>query len=190
MSSILLRAMGGLLHASVIIFWLLPMWGAAQVLPELPRTSIDTTYVPPTGRTITVPAGGDFQAALHAAQPGDVITLAAGPPSQAPSPCLINPAPAGSPFVRVPQIVASRRRAPGLLPPIALSCPNLWPPHLSQRSLRLRGRIIIALLAWRSNPRLAPMCGTSSSSVLVRHRSQSCRIILFSIVPMSMAIRR
>lgn len=48
------------------------------VLPALPRVYMDTSYVPPTGRTIAVPAGGDVQAALDAAQPGDVITLQAG----------------------------------------------------------------------------------------------------------------
>jgi hypothetical protein len=50
-------------------------WG---VPPELPRVFVDTTYVAPTGATITVNAGGSFQAALNAAQPGDVIRLAAG----------------------------------------------------------------------------------------------------------------
>ena len=44
----------------------------------LPRVYIDTTYVPPTGKTIAVAAAGNFQAALVAARPGDVITLAAG----------------------------------------------------------------------------------------------------------------
>lgn len=39
---------------------------------------VDTTYVPPTGQTITVGVGGNFQAALDKAQPGDVITLSAG----------------------------------------------------------------------------------------------------------------
>jgi hypothetical protein len=34
--------------------------------------------VAPTGNTIAVPAGGDFQAALNLAQPGDVISLQAG----------------------------------------------------------------------------------------------------------------
>ncbi len=47
-------------------------------LPELPRISIDTTYVPNAGRTIPVPAGGNFQAALNTAQPGDTIVLQAG----------------------------------------------------------------------------------------------------------------
>ena len=46
--------------------------------PELPRTYLDTHYVPPTGNTITVPSGGNLQAALNAAQPCDVIVLQAG----------------------------------------------------------------------------------------------------------------
>src|SRR5215472_4054609 len=50
----------------------------SEALPELPREYVDTTSVKPTGKLIHVPAGGDFQAALEAAQPGDVITLAAG----------------------------------------------------------------------------------------------------------------
>ena len=48
------------------------------VPPEPPRVLVDTTYAPPAGRTIAVRAGGDLQAALRAAQPGDVITLQAG----------------------------------------------------------------------------------------------------------------
>src|SRR3989449_1257556 len=46
--------------------------------PERPRATVNTDDVRPIGRTIAVPAGGDFQAALNAAQPGDVITLEAG----------------------------------------------------------------------------------------------------------------
>ncbi|HEV3215239.1 MAG TPA: hypothetical protein VGZ27_05925 [Vicinamibacterales bacterium] len=46
--------------------------------PELPRVFIDTAYSHPAGRTISVAAGGDLQAALNAAKPGDVIALAAG----------------------------------------------------------------------------------------------------------------
>ena len=46
--------------------------------PLAPRIFLDTTYVPPTGRTLAVRAGGDLQAALNAARPGDVITLEAG----------------------------------------------------------------------------------------------------------------
>jgi len=50
----------------------------ASTVPELPRVFIDTTYAPPSGKTIAVPAGGDFQAALNSAQLGDTITLQAG----------------------------------------------------------------------------------------------------------------
>jgi hypothetical protein len=46
--------------------------------PELPRQYVDTTPAAPSGRTIPVPAGADFQAALDAAKPGDVIVLESG----------------------------------------------------------------------------------------------------------------
>jgi len=52
-----------------------PAFGAE---PERPRIFLDTAYTPPIGRTIAVGACDDFQAALEAAQPGDVITLEAG----------------------------------------------------------------------------------------------------------------
>src|SRR5205823_4255769 len=52
-----------------------PVWAAP---PERPREVVDTSDVRSTGRTIAVPARGNFQAALNAAQPGDVITLEAG----------------------------------------------------------------------------------------------------------------
>jgi hypothetical protein len=40
----------------------------AGVQPELPRTLLDTTYIAPTGNTLTVAAGGNLQAALNAAR--------------------------------------------------------------------------------------------------------------------------
>src|SRR5881396_1712413 len=46
--------------------------------PTLPRVILDTRYTAPTGATIIVSAGGDFQAALNNAQPGDQIVLTAG----------------------------------------------------------------------------------------------------------------
>src|SRR5262250_3186548 len=46
--------------------------------PEPPRVFLDTTYVAPAGKTINVAAGGDVQAAINKAQPGDVIKLQAG----------------------------------------------------------------------------------------------------------------
>jgi len=45
--------------------------------PALPVT-LDTTPVAPTGNTISVGAGQDLQAALDSAQPGDVVSIAAG----------------------------------------------------------------------------------------------------------------
>jgi uncharacterized protein (TIGR03437 family) len=55
-----------------------PAFAAVGAEPELPRVFLDTTYVPPSGRTIAVAAGGDFQAAINQALPGDIITLQAG----------------------------------------------------------------------------------------------------------------
>src|SRR5262245_60352643 len=49
-----------------------------QSAPARPQALVDTTYVPPTGRVIAVPAGGDFQAALNDARSGDAIALEAG----------------------------------------------------------------------------------------------------------------
>ncbi len=83
MSSTLPRAGGYLLHAfvaTVALFCALVVAESAGAAaePAAPRLSVDTTYPSPTGRTIAVGAGGDFQAALNRAQPGDVITLEAG----------------------------------------------------------------------------------------------------------------
>jgi hypothetical protein len=51
---------------------------AAAALPAPPAVYLDTTPVAAAGRTITVNAGGSFQAALNSAQPGDVIALQPG----------------------------------------------------------------------------------------------------------------
>ncbi|MBA2481186.1 MAG: hypothetical protein H0V44_11035 [Planctomycetes bacterium] len=58
--------------------WLVLAAGAWAVDPVLPQTFLDTTYVPPTGATIAVASGGNLQAAINSALPGDVITLQAG----------------------------------------------------------------------------------------------------------------
>ncbi|GAC1489911.1 MAG: hypothetical protein NVS1B5_14570 [Gemmatimonadaceae bacterium] len=47
-------------------------------LPELPRTFLDTTYIPPTGKSIAVKAGADLQAYLDTAKPGDEVVLESG----------------------------------------------------------------------------------------------------------------
>src|SRR5262247_3881065 len=46
--------------------------------PEPPRVFLDTTYVAPAGKTINVASGGDVQAAINQARPGDMIMLQAG----------------------------------------------------------------------------------------------------------------
>lgn len=48
------------------------------VTPELPRTTVDVSMPSVTGHSIRVNAGGDLQAALNSAQPGDEIVLQAG----------------------------------------------------------------------------------------------------------------
>jgi cellulose synthase/poly-beta-1,6-N-acetylglucosamine synthase-like glycosyltransferase len=61
-------------HALVLLLTAVLAPGA----PQLPRARVDTTYPTRTGRTIQLRAGGDFQAALEAARPGDDIVLEAG----------------------------------------------------------------------------------------------------------------
>ncbi len=46
--------------------------------PALPKVYVDTTYPAITGKTIAVHAGGDLQAAIDAAVPGDQIVIDAG----------------------------------------------------------------------------------------------------------------
>src|SRR5262245_7737817 len=50
----------------------------ANTAPSLPQATVDVTMPTQTGSTIVVNSGGDFQAALNAANPGDIIQLAAG----------------------------------------------------------------------------------------------------------------
>ncbi len=64
--------------SGVALLSISPRSGVAATLPELPRVFMDTTYSPPAGNTITVNAGGNFQAALNSASLGDTIVLQAG----------------------------------------------------------------------------------------------------------------
>jgi len=50
----------------------------AATLPTLPQAFVDTTYAPPSGKTITVNAGGNLQTAINSAALGDTIVLQAG----------------------------------------------------------------------------------------------------------------
>jgi predicted outer membrane repeat protein len=60
----------------------LALFGAAPTFPaqspQRPLVLLDTTYAAPAGPQRSVPAGGDLQAALNSAQPGDTIILQAG----------------------------------------------------------------------------------------------------------------
>lgn len=65
---------------AIVSFFVLPIFslGFAPAQPSPPQVFIDTTYSPPTGSVITVNAGGNLQAAINNAQPGDTIVLQAG----------------------------------------------------------------------------------------------------------------
>ena len=63
----------------IALLSLLPsLSNSAVQLPTLPQATIDTTYSPPNGNTITVNAGDNFQTALNNANLGDTIVLQAG----------------------------------------------------------------------------------------------------------------
>ena len=84
---------------------------ASAALPEPPRIFVDTDVVETAGATIDVPSGGDLQAALYAAQPGDVIVLEAGAVYHGP---FMLPRKAGDEWITV---TSSRgRRAAGRAP--------------------------------------------------------------------------
>jgi len=63
-------------HALLLL--LLPFSAGAQQYPLLPRVFLNTSYPPLTGKSVTVPAGGDLQAAINSANLGDEIVLQAG----------------------------------------------------------------------------------------------------------------
>jgi hypothetical protein len=74
----LFRATARALPLAVLALLPAATQAAAAALPAPPATYLNTGPVAPSGRTITVNAGGDFQGALNAAQPGDVIALQPG----------------------------------------------------------------------------------------------------------------
>lgn len=76
-----------------------------------PRPDVDTAYTPPSGRTIAVRKGEDFQAALNAAKPGDVLVLEAGAVFTGP---FTLPAKPGSEWIIVRSSARESRVAPRL----------------------------------------------------------------------------
>jgi hypothetical protein len=71
-------ALGSLAVLVAAVVATLPGFAQAPRAPELPRGTIDTTYVPATGRSHALRAGDNLQSALDAAKPGDEIVLQAG----------------------------------------------------------------------------------------------------------------
>ena len=72
-------------RTALILFALLTVGSArpafSQQPPQLPQVFLDTAYAPPPvppGTLIIVNSGGNLQAALSAAQPGDIVELQAG----------------------------------------------------------------------------------------------------------------
>src|ERR1700676_1948530 len=64
-------------QANVVLF-VVAAFASAATDPTPPQALLDTHYVVPIGSTRTVNSGGDLQAAIDAAQPGDEIVLQAG----------------------------------------------------------------------------------------------------------------
>jgi hypothetical protein len=61
-----------------LIFCLMLSGAADAALPDLPRSTVDTTMPTVTGSTIIVSAGDNLQRAINSAKPGDEIVLEAG----------------------------------------------------------------------------------------------------------------
>ncbi len=96
----------------IVLACLVPFAAHGQPLPGLPKALVETEPAPKGGRTIAVPAGGDLQAALHQAQPGDVITLAAGATYTGP---FVLPSKSGSGWITVRTSAPDQRLpAPGV----------------------------------------------------------------------------
>ncbi len=106
--------------------------------PELPRILLDTTYVVPTGQTINVAAGGNLQAALNAANPGDTVALEAGATFVG---NFTLPNKAGSAWIVVRTSAESSLPAPGLRigPASSSAMPKLISPNAAPVVTALTG---------------------------------------------------
>jgi hypothetical protein len=121
-------SVGFLAVVSLLLVPVLSPPPAASTMPEPPRLYVDTTPVAPLGRTIPVSAGEDFQAALNAAQAGDVILLEAGATFTGP---FTLPNKAGSGWVMIRSSALGRNLPPGTRvdPSHAAMMPKLEAAH-------------------------------------------------------------
>jgi len=76
----------------------------------LPQVTVDTTYPGATGTVHAVTAGGDLQGTLNSAQPGDIVSLAAGATFQGP---FTLPAKSGTGWVLVVSSAVPSLPSPG-----------------------------------------------------------------------------
>ena len=67
-----------LLYLAPLLVYGLVSNASAITKPSLPQYQVNTDLPPVTGKSITVPNGGDLQAAIDSANPGDEIVLQAG----------------------------------------------------------------------------------------------------------------
>lgn len=113
----------------VLAAFISPTVVLAATLPIAPQT-FATTYSPPTGQTITVPAGGNLQTALNNAQLGDTIVLQAGATYTGP---FTLPAKTGSGWIYVVSSNYSSLPAPGtrISPSDAANMPKILGPAYS-----------------------------------------------------------
>ena len=131
--------------------WLAPAMSLAFVLlqpgavgatapPQPPQSYVDTTYTPPAGLVHTVNAGGNLQAALDAALPGDIINLQAGATFTGP---FTLPLKSGNGWIVVrtsAHDAACPPPGPGSVPPTPPCSPRSSPPIPAPRCGRQAGR--------------------------------------------------
>ncbi len=141
-----------LLVGVALLAWL-PAPGVAQILPSLPRVFLDTTYARPAGHTLTVNAGGDFQAALNSATCGDTIVLQAGASFPGPfylpnKACPPASGQAGTGWVYIQSSAYTSLPPPGtrVSPSDAVNMPKLVAPNNQSA----------ALITWHGNTGEAP----------------------------------
>src|SRR5438270_284588 len=127
----------------------------------LPQVTVDTTYPGATGTVHAVTAGGDLQGTLNSAQPGDIVSLAAGATFQGP---FTLPAKSGTGWVLVVSSAVPSLPSPGsrVRPGNASLMPKIVGPqnapalqaaggahHYRLVGLEIRGNWMTKRLSWQ-----------------------------------------